>query len=132
LDLEDQINKLIDEIIRSKQSTVISSHLVHKKGSEYLCNFEYDRRANAISYIHLLADPQQIFEQRRLDNGLRKKQRIEDSIESISEHQEISLKKTIEICDELVSDLLLIHNTGDLDRNLETMNTFFNHYLGKT
>ncbi|MEA3378839.1 MAG: hypothetical protein U9Q69_04325 [Nanoarchaeota archaeon] len=95
-----------------------------------LWDFKYDRKANSVAYIHIITEPFQIYEQRLSDNEAKKKERENTTLDSIAKHQEISLIKTIEIAKELSSDLLVIYNQPrNLEKNLMTMDTFFNHYF---
>ena len=64
------------------------------------------------------------------DNSNNTKQRTIDSIDTLAEHQELSLEKTIEIASELQANVLILKNDPKQKYlNLMIMDEYFREHL---
>lgn len=129
-DLDFYVRKLIQNLKDCKKSKVISSHLVHREKDNYHWDFTYDRITDSSAYIHILTNPEQLYKQRMKDNSNNTKQRTIDSIDTLAEHQELSLEKTIEIASELQANVLILKNDPKQKYlNLMIMDEYFREHL---
>lgn len=133
---ERDIYELIEEIVSGNRSLIITSHMVYRRGDgTYTWNLEFEKLIASVAYVYINVEPAQIFQQITRDTSLkgmlrRNSPTIKMAVDAIEEHQELSLKKTVEACNLLHVDLLMIHNEQSrLQQNTETLNAYFNAHI---
>jgi adenylate kinase len=136
---ERDIHELVEEIVSGNKPLVITSHMVYRRDDgSYTWNLEFDKLIASPAYVYISAEPIQILQQITDDASLKGMLRRDSpttrmAVEAIAEHQELSLKKTLEVCSLLRADLLIIHNDpSGLQQNMETLNAYFNVYIRAT
>lgn len=129
-EIEYYINKIVNHLISSNNKYLVTSHVVHKTTGGYHTDYQYDEKMNSLAYIHIISNPEDIITYRTKDNNSKQKIRCEEDLETIINHQNISLAKTIELATRIGADIYTIHNSKyNLEENLKTMNDIITKYF---
>jgi len=110
------VREFIDTLGSKDIPTIITSHIIHYKNGEFFYDLDCERYAKASAYIFIHSTAEDILSRRRIDNEKNIRKRDVENIERIEKHQQLSLKITKQLSEELGSELLILENGNGKER----------------
>ncbi|PIY94005.1 MAG: hypothetical protein COY68_04205 [Candidatus Levybacteria bacterium CG_4_10_14_0_8_um_filter_35_23] len=106
-DLDLYIKKTLDSLLASQPCLQIT-HLVFKQRDSFVINPESEKKTQAVEYLFIQSDPEQIYNW-RLENQNTRTREIE-SVDDINLHQVLARLSTVAIAQRLNVGMLVINN----------------------